>query len=113
MEALMQQSIIEQNRLNGNVTCIKDSLKRRHSDPSFLASPLSPTKNASPEYEPPSYTSPIEAARHNIYDMLVPGTQNHGNKQIAILQVIICLYEDVQLFCHKEDLANATFTEIA
>jgi hypothetical protein len=42
----------------------------------------------------------------------VPGTQNHGNKQIAISQVIVALYEDGQLFRHKGDLADATFREI-
>jgi hypothetical protein len=52
MEALMQQSIIEQNNLNGNFALIKKSLKRRLSDPSFLASPLSPTKNTPPEEKP-------------------------------------------------------------
>jgi hypothetical protein len=44
--------------------------------------------------------------------MLVPDSQNHGNKQIAILQVMVALYEDGQLFCHKEDLAYATLSEI-
>jgi hypothetical protein len=51
-QALMQQSIIEQNKLNGNFAFIKESLKSRLSYPSFLASPLSATKDTPPEEEP-------------------------------------------------------------